>query len=103
MASEKREPSMPTLVVENVPAEVYEYLEKRAAAQQRTLPEELLHLLQQALLWADGYPPPRLPELVPSEEVPAPFDLPPSSQPVPIAAYSGQPRLPDALPVGSLP
>ena len=40
---------MPTLVVENVPPEVYERLRKRAAARQRTLPEETLYLLQQIL------------------------------------------------------
>jgi hypothetical protein len=87
---------MSTLVVENVPAEVYERLQKRAMARQRTLSEELLCLLLQVLR-LDDQPTPRLPEFIPSEEISAPCDLPRSSQPVPVVAYSGPPRLPDAL------
>jgi len=90
---------MPTLIVENVPAEVYEHLQKRAAARQWSLPEEMLHLLQE-VFQGDGSPSPRLPEFIPSEEVSAPCDLPRSSQPIPVITYSGQPRLPDALPRG---
>jgi hypothetical protein len=86
---------MPTLIVENVPPEVYERLQRRAAAQQRTLPEEMVCLLQQ-VLGEEDHRAPRLPEFIPSEEVPAPYDLPRSSQPVPVVAYSGQPRLPDS-------
>jgi hypothetical protein len=37
---------MPTLIVENVPRELYDRLQQRAAAQQRSLPEEVLHLLE---------------------------------------------------------
>jgi plasmid stability protein len=88
---------MPTLIVENVPPEVYERLQQRAAARQRTLPQELLHLLQQALR-EENTRTPRLPDFVPGEEVAAPCDLPRSSQPVPVVASSGQPRLPDHLP-----
>ena len=40
---------MPTLIVENVPPDVYERLQQRAAPQQRTLLEETLYLLQQVL------------------------------------------------------
>lgn len=90
---------MPTLIVENVPAEIYERLQKRAADRQRSLPEETLHLLQRALR-GDDAPAPRQPELLGSEEISAPCDLPRSSSPVPIAAYDGQPRLPDPLPDG---
>jgi plasmid stability protein len=85
---------MPTLVVENVPPEVYERLRKRAAARQRTLPEETLYLLQQILGQEDRRTP-RLPEFVPSEEVSAPCDLPRSSQPITVVAHAGQPRLPE--------
>jgi plasmid stability protein len=87
---------MPTLVVENVPAEIYERLQKRAAGQQRSLPEETLYLLQQALREEDR-PAPRRPEFIGSEEISAPCDLPRSSSPTPVAAHDGQPRLPDAL------
>ncbi|HWG41432.1 MAG TPA: hypothetical protein VN688_01505 [Gemmataceae bacterium] len=87
---------MPTLIVENVPMEIYERLQKRAAGQQRSLPEETLHLLQQALQENDN-PAPRSPEFIGSEEISAPCDLPRSSSPVLMAAHSGQPRLPDVL------
>jgi plasmid stability protein len=90
---------MPTLIVENVPPEVYERLQQRAAAQQRTLPEETLHLLQQVLREEDR-PTPRLPEFILSEEISAPYNLPRSSQPVFVVAYSGQPRLLDPPPDG---
>lgn len=87
---------MPTLIVENVPVEVYERLRQRAEAEQRSVPEETLHLLAQ-FLREDLKPSPRLPDLIPSEEISAPCDLPRTSQPVPVATYNGQPRWPDPL------
>lgn len=87
---------MPTLIVENVPADVYERLEKRAAAQHRSLPEETLHLLTQVLR-QDAHQTSRLPDLIAVEEVPAPCDLPRSSHPVATTPYPGQPRLPDPI------
>ena len=87
---------MPTLVVENVPLEVYERLEQRAAARQRTLPEETLQLLQQALR-EDASRTPRLPDFLPGEELSAPCDLPRSSLPEPIPTGAGRPRLQGAL------
>ena len=90
---------MPTLIVENVPPDVYERLQQRAAAQQRTLPEETLYMLQQVLR-EENRRIPRLPEFIPSEEVSAPYDLPRSSQPVLVVASSGRPRLPDSPPDG---
>jgi plasmid stability protein len=87
---------MPTLIVENVPQEVYTRLQQRAAARQRTLPQEMLHMLEQVLREEDS-PTPRLPEFIPNEEVSAPCDLPRSSHPVSVLASSGQPRLPDPL------
>jgi plasmid stability protein len=92
---------MPTLIVENVPVEIYECLQKRAAGQQRSLPEETLHLLQQALR-ANDNPSPRSPEFLDGEEVPAPCDLPRSSSPVSMTAHDGQPRLPDVLSGGKV-
>ena len=59
---------MPTLIVENVPPDIHERLQQRAAAQQRTLPEETLYLLQQVLRTEDR-PTSRLPEFIPSKEV----------------------------------
>jgi plasmid stability protein len=87
---------MPTLIVEDLPMDVYELLQQRAAADQRTVPEETVRVLQRALR-KDLGPTPRLPELIPHDEVSAPCDLPRSSQPVIVSAYPGQPRLPDVL------
>jgi uncharacterized protein (TIGR02996 family) len=89
--------TMATLIVENVPAEVYERLRRRAEAQQRTPPQELLRLLEQVFREEDRQSP-RLPDFLPGQEVPAPCDLPRSSQPVFVAATDGRPRLPDPLP-----
>lgn len=80
---------MATLVLENVPADIYERLERRAAVENRSLPQETLVLLRQAL--QQDPPPARLPELIPTDEVSAPCDLPRSSLPV----RMGGPRLPD--------
>jgi plasmid stability protein len=79
---------MPTLIVENVPAEVYERLRRRAATEQRTLPEEMLHLLERVLM-EDQIPAPRLPDFIPGEEVCAPYDLPRSSQAGAVVAAIG--------------
>lgn len=87
---------MPTLIVENVPREIYERLQERAAGQQRSLPEEALHLLQQALRQHDHIAP-RSPDFLDDEEISAPCDLPRSSSPVPMTAQNGQPRLPDLV------
>jgi hypothetical protein len=81
-----------------VPPEVYERLQQRAAAQQRTSPEVTLYLLQQVLR-EEERPSARLPEFIPNEEVSAPYDLP-RSQPVRVVTYNGQPRLPDPPPSG---
>jgi hypothetical protein len=87
---------MPTLIVENVPMEIYERLQERAAGQRRSLPEEALHLLQQALRERD-YISPRSPDFLDREEISAPCDLPRSSSPDPMSVQNGQPRLPDML------
>ena len=41
---------MPVLHVEEVPAELYQRIEKRAAAQKRDVNKEVIHLLQQTLV-----------------------------------------------------
>lgn len=91
---------MPTLIVENVPVEVYERLKERAAGGRRSLPEEMLHVLSQLVRKAPR-PEPRLPDYIPSEEISAPCDLPRSSQPVSVRAARGRPRLPDPLNEGA--
>jgi predicted CopG family antitoxin len=87
---------MPTLVVENVPTEVYESLQKRAAAGRQSIPEVMLELLGR-LAREEMNRLPRLPDLIDSEEANAYCDLPRSSQPVKIKAHLGQLRLPDPL------
>jgi hypothetical protein len=84
---------MLTIVVENVPPEVYADLQRRAADRQHSVGDELLSLLQQVLPPSSQSP--RLPDVVPSEAIPAPCDLPRSSEPVTAVAYQGAPRLPD--------
>ena len=80
---------MPTIVLENVPAEVYERLERRAASRQRPLAEEAVLLLREAL-GKDSASRPL--EWIPGEEIPAPYDLPRSSVPEFVTAYPGRPR-----------
>jgi plasmid stability protein len=87
---------MPTLVLENVPPEVYERLQRRAAERQRSVPEETVQLLRQ-VLQAEAINS-RLPDLLPSEEIPAPCDLPMPGPGVQVKARPGDPPLPD--PVG---
>ena len=85
---------MPTIILEDVPIQVYERLQRRADAHRRSMPEELLSLLQHALQVIET-PTPRLPDYIPETEIPAPCDLPRSSRPVPVAAYAGsQDRIP---------
>jgi len=85
---------MPKLIVEDMPADIYERLRQRAEAERRSLPEETVHLLDQALR---AGPQPRLPDLVPSEEIPAPCDLPRSGNSKRVSVRSGGRRLPDSL------
>ncbi len=92
---------MPTLIVENVPLEIYQRLQERAAGLQRSLAEEALRLLEQALQEQDHLSS-RNPELLNSEVVSAPCDLPRSSSPVLMTVQNGQPRLPDVLSDGEI-
>lgn len=74
---------MPLLIVEDVPGEIYEQIQQRAKAENRTLSEEVIHLLEQGLA-IEGliYP------------YPAPFDLPRPSEGIPVQAIPGGERLP---------
>jgi plasmid stability protein len=85
---------MPTLTVENVPPELYDHLQRRAEQERRSLPEETLHLLEQALR-QERAATPRVPDFIATEEIAAPYDLPRSSRPVPVTARAGSPRWPD--------
>lgn len=87
---------MPTVVVSDIPDDVYERLRQRADRKQLTLGAEVLVLVTQALR-QERQPAPRLPDFVPGEEVSAPFDLPRLSNPTHVAAVPGGPRLPDPV------
>ena len=87
---------MPTVIVPDVPDEVYERLRQRADRKQLTLGAEVLVLVTQALR-RERQPAPRLPDFVPGEEISAPFDLPRPSNPTYVAAYPGEPRFPDPV------
>ena len=87
---------MPTVIVPDIPDDIYERLRQRADRQQLTLGAEVLVLVTQALR-QDRQPTPRLPDFVPGEEISAPFDLPRPSNPKYVAAYPGEPRFPDSV------
>ncbi len=87
---------MPTLVIPDIPDDVYERLQERATRQHLSLEAETLILVTRALQ-QDPQPAPRLPDYVPGEEISAPFDLPRSSKPVKVKARTGKLRLPDPV------
>lgn len=87
---------MPTVVVPDIPDDVYERLRQRADGKRLSLGAEVLVLVTQALR-QERQPAPRLPDFVPGEEVSAPFDLPRPSNPTYVAAHPGEPRFPDPV------
>ena len=87
---------MPTVIVPDIPDDVYERLRQRADRKQLTLGAEVLVLVTQALR-QERQPAPRLPDYVPGDEISAPFDLPRPSNPTYVTAYPGEPRFPDPV------
>jgi len=89
---------MPTLTVGNLSPQLYERLARRASAARRSVSEEAKQILADSLgvsaQAADSY---RLPELIPSEAIPPPCDLPPSGPARPVTFQRVAPPLPDAL------
>ncbi len=88
---------MPTLVVDNLPPAVFERLQRRAEAGRRSVRDEAVALLEQALGEENEVGRPRLPDLVLTEEIAAPCDLPRPGPAVRVQAHPGGPRLPDPL------
>lgn len=99
---------MPTLIVEDVPREIYERIQRQAQAENRTVAEEVVRLLHQSLsspaseATAPVTPPkiadsPRLPcpPILDTGEMSAPFDLPRPEPGVPVPARFGGERLPE--------
>jgi hypothetical protein len=102
------EQTMPTLIVEDLPGEIYERIQRRAKAENRTLTEEVIQLLHQGLnspeskAPAPAVPPkaassPRLPDppILDTGEMSAPFDLPRSGLGIPVPTRFGGERLPE--------
>jgi hypothetical protein len=87
---------MHTLILENVPSDIYDCLEQRALLEQRTMRDETLCLISEALGVKHACSL-RLPDLILSEEIAAPFDLPRSSVGVQVGVRDGGKRLPDPL------
>ena len=87
---------MPTVIVPDIPDDIYEQLRQRADDERRTVGAELLMLAERELHRND-LPAPRLPDYVPGDEIPAPYDIPRSSHPVRVTAHPGRPRLPDQV------
>jgi len=87
---------MPTLTVEDLSAQLYEMLAQRASEARRSVSEEAKQILADTL----GVPPAaaenhRLPELIPSEEISPPYDLPLSGPAQRVMARHVAPPLPD--------
>lgn len=98
---------MPTLIVEDLPGEIYERLQRRAKAENRTLSEEVVQLLEKGLNGPEqrrGVPvetknasSPRLPDppILDTGEIPPPCTLPRPGLGVTVPTRFGGERLPE--------
>ena len=82
---------MPPIVIGDLSPDTLSALERRAAAKNRTVAEEVKDVLEKAVLG----PADRLPMYVPSPEISAPFDLPYPTPGVKVQAKDGGKRWPD--------
>ena len=87
---------MPALVVDNVPPEIYEQLQRRANARRRSVQDEAIDLLQWGLRQG-GAAGLRLPDLILGEEISSPCDLPRPEAAASAPVRPSGPRLPDPL------
>lgn len=71
---------MPTLIVESIPADAYERLKRRAAAECVSVPEKAMQLLR-AMLQDEPGPAPRMPDLIAGEDPTVTAHLPGCSHP----------------------
>jgi hypothetical protein len=88
---------MPALLMDNVPPEIYELLQRRADARRRSVQDEAIDLLQRSLRREGFGTASRLPDLIFAEEIAPPCDLPRPEPSRPTRTYRGEPRLPDPL------
>ena len=87
---------MPTLTVEDLPPQLYETLARRASEAQRTVSDEVKQILADTLGGpAEATHDFRLPELIPSQEISPPCDLPRPGENERVSCKDGGVRLPD--------
>ena len=99
---------MPTLIVEDLPGHIYERIQRRAKAENRSLADEVVRLLEEGLNGPESQgnlsvaPPkaaasPRLPDppILDTGEMSAPFDLPHPEPGIPVPARFGGEHLPE--------
>lgn len=91
---------MPTLTVEDLPPQLFDRLVRRASEARRTVSDEAKQILTDSLIRVASMPDrARLPELIPSEEISPPCDLPLSAPATPVKFRQVDPPLPDPLSV----
>ena len=89
---------MPTLTVDDLSAQLYETLARRASEARRSVSEEAKQILADTLgIPAKAAENHRLPDLIPSEEISPPCDLPLSGPALSLTARHVDPPLPDPL------
>jgi plasmid stability protein len=88
---------MPALLMDNIPPEIYELLQRRADARRRSVQDEAIDLLQRSLRREGFAAAPRLPDLIIAEEISPPWDLPRPGPSESARTHPGKPRLPDLL------
>lgn len=89
---------MPTLTLEDLSPQLYETLARRASEARRTVSDEAKQILADTLgTPAEAAYDYRLPELIPSEEISPPCDLPLSGPAKPAAFRNAEPPLPDPV------
>lgn len=110
---------MPTLIVEDIPGDVYELIQRQAQAGNRSISEEAVRLLRKGLHPHSATPsesvtplpsvaevrkassrlPSRSDFILDTGEIPAPFDLPRPEPSVPVPTRFGGERLPEPFPL----
>jgi plasmid stability protein len=88
---------MPALIMDNIPSEIYEMLQRWANARHRSVQDEAVDLLQRGLREEGFGAVPRLPDLIIGEEISPPCDLPRPEPSAPMRTHPGKPRVPDLL------
>ncbi len=83
-------------VLDNLSPTALDFLGKRAAARNKSLAEEVVSVLEEVVRRERHMSAP-LPELIPHEEISAPFDIPLPASATTVDAIWGKPPLPDPI------